>query len=180
MEEELRAVSRPAVTIACDIDGVIAPVDLAPAGCVELPRVMYDTHVLTRAVAALKRWHALGARVLWHSTWREPYTDELATTLTLPGFGTFASEEEFLLEDDSNTWWKLRAVQRWLREAPQDNSALLVWIDDDIADAIEQGEIDRATLEDPRLVVVSPTTQAGLTISEIEVVTSAAVSNMHC
>lgn len=158
------------VTIACDIDGVIAPVTARPdlRDCVELPHVNYGTHVLVRAVAALKGWHASGAQVTWHSTWRSPYTDELADALNLPAFEHFASEEEFLFEDGSNTWWKLRAIQRWLRERPA--GAQLIWIDDDIKEAVDQGEIDQQTLADPRLTIVSPELDRGLSAAWIRLI----------
>ncbi|WP_181273571.1 HAD domain-containing protein [Brevibacterium oceani] len=162
----------PTITIACDVDGVLAPVTLAdPApGCIELPRVNHGTQVLTRVVAALKGWHAAGAEVLWHTTWRSPYTDDLERTLSLPRFGHLASEDEFLRPDPPRSWWKLAAVERWLRDAPDD--ARLVWIDDDIDDAIVAGEVAGQTLRDPRLRIISPDSGAGLTAVEIDLVSS--------
>lgn len=157
----------PQVTIACDIDGVLAPVTLdAGKECIWLPKVNYGTHVLTRVVSALKYWHHLGARVMWHSTWRPPYTDELAEMLNLPSFEVFASDEEFLRPTPPERWWKLAAVERWLRESTSEDR--LIWIDDDIDYGISTGEITPSILEDPRLTILSPDTEIGLSQEQID------------
>mgnify|MGYP000850808742 FL=1 len=133
-------------------------------GCIQLPRVMHGTHVLTYVASALREWHHLGADVLWHTAWRSPYTDDLENVLRLSRMEAFASEEEFLRPESDACWWKLCAVQRWLREAADD--VLPVWIDDEI------GEHCRAKhLADPRLVVVAPEPKTGLTPEQISQIT---------
>lgn len=162
------------ITIACDVDGVIAPVTLVePApGCITLPRVNHGTQVLTRAVSALKGWVETGASVAWHSTWRGAYTDELARVLSLEGISTFASDEEFLHPTPEHSWWKLAAVDRWLRQRPADSDERLIWIDDDINDAIVAGEIAGEILADRRLQIISPDLSTGLTEVEIDFISS--------
>ena len=162
------------VTIACDIDGVLAPISLEPdlTTIIELPRVNHGTHVLLAGIRALKMWHHLGAVVSWHSTWRPPYTDDLARTVYLPDFPVFATEDEFLCpEPDERAWWKLSAIKRWLRDHPDAQTAQLIWIDDDIDDAIREGEISPELLDDPRLKIISPTPDTGLTAENITTVT---------
>lgn len=127
-------------TIACDIDGIIAPLldEISPT-CAELPYVNHGTHVLLHGIAALKKWHHLGAQIQGHSTWRPPYTDELAQAVRLPQFETFASEQEYLRPSPPDSWWKLAAVQRWLHQRPAHTRERLVWINDDIEEAVSSG-----------------------------------------
>jgi hypothetical protein len=159
------------ITIACDIDGVIAPVTADPdaAQCIELPRVMYGTHVLVRAIGALKKWDGLGARVLWHSAWREEYTRDLEFATCLPALEQFASEREFEHTPERD-WWKTTAIRRWLHQAGDDEQ--LIWIDDSIPEVAQHGHIPSDLIDDPRLTVITPEPHEGLTVEQIESVTT--------
>lgn len=187
------------VTVAIDIDGVLAPLvdwerdpklhEIATGWPFRsLQEVMLRTVVAEPVVQTLLELDAPGAcsaadapsvRVLWHSSWWLQAAEELAPALGLAhltgGLETmFATEDEYLgrstgaWADDS--WWKLRAVQRWLRDHPVDadgSHELLIWIDDDIAYSLEKGEISEGLTSDPRLVMVSPNTRTGIEPGEL-------------
>lgn len=119
------------------------------------------------------------ATVLWHTSWWLNAPEELAPALGLPGMTgglerMFATEDEYLGRVKEtwadSRWWKLRAVERWLDEHQVDDTGeheLLIWIDDDIAYAIEKGEIGEDLQRDPRLVMISPDTHIGIEPGEL-------------
>lgn len=155
------------ITIACDIDGVIAPLEpsLVAADTVELPHVCYGTHVLVSAIHALKNWSSKGATILWHTTWDHVETDELERLATLPHLDRFSTDEKFAAM--TPMWWKAASVQRWLDDAGLDDR--LVWIDDDIIDEFDG--IPVQVRSDRRLIMISPSPEIGLSKGEITHIT---------
>jgi len=117
-------------------------------------------------------------RVFWHSSWWLSAAELLAPALGLSGMSggverMFATEAELLGKPSSITsarWWKLAAIERWLHEHSITSAGeheLLIWIDDDINDAIASGEISTELQNDPRLVMISPGIHIGINPEEL-------------
>lgn len=116
--------------------------------------------------------------VLWHTSRWLDASERLAPSLGLPGLSggaerMFATKDEFLGLTGAakpSRWWKLVAIERWLHEHPVGAAGeheLLVWIDDDIADAVRSGEIPAELQNDPRLVMISPAIHTGMNPREL-------------
>lgn len=170
------------VTIALDVDGVVSPVtpvsNNRPAmsehdlGCsyTYLPDIMTGALVSDDVVATLQRLHQKPeVTITWHTSWWDSASEDLAPALNLPSFSMFATDEEYA--DSSGKWWKLAAVERWLRQARPNET--LIWIDDDIAEAKSLRDIPDWVLSDPRLITVSPSIRRGLTTGDLNFITSA-------
>jgi hypothetical protein len=126
---------------------------------------------------AVARSSSAGIEVLWHTSWWVDAPESLAPALGLTHLSgseekLFATKDEFLgkAPTSSSTWWKLAAVQRWLDEHPisaSDHHDLLIWIDDDINDAVRSGEISTQLQRDPRLAMISPSIHIGINPAEL-------------
>lgn len=159
------------LTIACDIDGVLQPMDPLQtrhlSSLIKLPDVQHGTILTQHAADALREWQRVpGVRLLWHTTWRSPYTDDLTEALQMPPIDHFATDEQFLRPVPGFMWWKLAAVVHWLRHTATADDHL-IWIDDDISDARENGEISDLVITDPRLHLISPSLELGLMPQDI-------------
>lgn len=174
------------ITVALDVDGVLLPlVDSDDASRHEretgwsftqlegqLPLTVAAAEVLSTIRQLVSEEAPIPTTVLWHTSWRYEASRSLAPTLDLPGL-TGGEETQFattLEYRNSSNWWKLAAVERWLREHPVQPDGTfdrLIWIDDDAADSIRSGEISRSLLEDDRLVIITPSIHNGIEPGEL-------------
>lgn len=178
------------VTVAIDVDGVVSPF-VDPLDPQRHERVTgwsfrsLPRRVMSRALVAEPIIQTLceltggekgrrdGVTVRWHTSWHLEASEVLAPALGLLGMtgGTeqlFATEEVWRATTDR--WWKLEAVKHWLHEHPvaaDGSHELLVWIDDDINDALASGEIGDDLVGDPRLVMISPGIHTGINPAEL-------------
>ncbi len=181
------------LTVAIDIDGVIAPV----ANAREIPdkpgafapqhddnawpddQYIYLTEVkfgtlVARPVCDLLMLFAAhpGIEPMWHSSWRESATKELAPALGVgETWPQLASVDEYR---QLSGWWKLEAVRRWLadHDRADQRDAHLLWIDDDASDAVAFGEIEQALVDHLQLTIITPNVFVGLTPEDLERITA--------
>lgn len=161
------------LTVALDVDGVLSPVcDPAPGvltpeppcsipgpyHAIPGPAGAFLVHDNVRATLQRLAAHP-GVHLTWHTSWREEADAVFREPLGLPSLPQFATTEEWL---STGPWWKLQAVTRWLDET-EGTPRRLVWIDDDILDAINTGEVSAKLLHHPRLTILSPALRVGLT-----------------
>jgi hypothetical protein len=109
-----------------------------------------------------KRLAALEADIVWLTTWGEE-----ANTWIGPLFGWEPLPVvERTDEDDKTSWWKSPAALRFLTEQP---TPPFIWIDDDLFDAVGNGEVrwlQDATL--PRHLLISPEYDVALVPSALD------------
>lgn len=170
------------LTVAIDIDGVVAPVT-TPDVLAELPvgvapwastdyvelDVMFGTLVAAPVRDLLIEFDQHPAVLpMWHSSWRENATDELA-----PALGVGETWQQFATQDEyrhATIWWKLAAVQRWLLKHRDQPDAHLLWLDDDVADSIRSGEVSPALVQHPQLTMIAPEFRHGLTPAHLDTI----------
>lgn len=162
------------VTIAIDMDGVIAPSGIAQN---ELPTswspaqffVINETYGMVAARPVRDLLIELDSHpeveASWHTSWREDvYTDLVPSLGAGETWPQFATRAEHRCLDQ---WWKLAAVRRWLDEHSDSPHDHLIWIDDDIAEAITSGEIDQSITSNTQLSMISPSHWRGLTSADL-------------
>lgn len=175
--------SLQSLTIAIDIDGVVAPVgtpevlaELHAGGAawaakeyLHFEKVMFGTLVAAPVRDLLREFDQHPAvHPMWHSSWRENATEELA-----PALGVGETWPQFATQDEyrhAAIWWKLQAVQRWLLEHADQPGAHLLWLDDDVADSIRSGEVSRALVQHPQLTIITPGVHYGLTPAHLDTI----------
>lgn len=142
------------VTILMDVDGVLndfhdpsnpkyTTYD-APNGF----KIAYDETILKRIL----EWHNQGvAEVKWLTTWCHDANKMLRKT-----FG-FDADLEVIGYDhwrrppaDYRDWWKLKAVQEYVNQNPDE---FIVWIDDDLRHESEALEFAGS---EPNIIITSP------------------------
>jgi len=189
------------ITVAIDVDGVVSPMvdprdplfhEVETGQAFRTLPAMLDAVVAEPIVQLLLELSGgesgdeapqrdLAAEVLWHTSWWLKAPEALAPALGLPGLTggierMFATRDEMLGRTGrpASEWWKLTAVERWLREHPvvDGRHELLVWIDDDLDSAITRGEISADLVDDPRLVMISPPLRAGMGPGELTLLRS--------
>lgn len=158
-----------------DIDGVINALSAGPV-VDAFPPEQWEQHVVHAMLPGLGRValqilvarpvldfvaavHESGrAEVLWHSTWRETATTDLAPLLGLPDIPISVAPEWH--ERPIAQWWKQPAAERVL-----DSGRPLVWTDDDIV----VYRPDPARFEGrPDVLLLSPDPVTGLTAADLD------------
>lgn len=100
------------------------------------------------------------ADIVWLSTWSARCRTEIEPALSFRhSYPTIDMPDDSFnrYANDPRTWWKARAVERWLAEHPHDRA---VWIDDDLA-APKTGAFFREKYGN-RLLLVAPEFARGL------------------
>lgn len=159
--------ARSPVRIFLDVDGVLNSYPVPePRFSRERRRAVsawaYELHFRPRIVTMLEKFvRRRYAQLVWLSTWSHLCTEELEPKL---GFTrTYAVEpmpdSSFnYYADDPHTWWKAKAVERFLRDNPDDRA---IWIDDDL---VHPETLDHfSTLFGTRLLMIAPEFESGLT-----------------
>lgn len=180
------------ITVALDVDGVIAPlVDPEDADRAAretgwsfspIPGLGDELIAADPVVATLRALDAMSSSsapltMLWHTSWWLEASRNLAPALELPAM-TGRLERMFATETERRTgypWWKLTAIERWLVEHPvraNGDHELLIWVDDDIEYAVRRREISLSMQRDPRLIRISPATHKGIEPGELALLRS--------
>lgn len=167
------------LTIALDVDGALSPITGMGTG---LPENTFDgwsyrvlsprnfgASVADEVIAALKSLRAAGASIEWHTSWDDRAQSGLGPEVELPDLELFADRSGL----PTDGWWKAAAVANWL-EATEGTDERLIWIDDDISEAVFAGEIPSSIIHHPRVSMVSPHSYWGLSPADLEAIVSAA------
>lgn len=170
------------LTIALDVDGTLSPVTGMGTG---EPANKFDNWtykvlsgrnfgaaVANDVVALLKTLARDGATIKWHTSWGDAAPNYLGPELDLPPFELFSP----VVGSSTARWWKMEAVEEWIA-ATEGTDQRLVWIDDDIDDAVFSGEIPSELLQHPRVSMISPNVYWGLSPSDLENLSQAAYSD---
>lgn len=170
------------LTIALDVDGVLSPITEAGSGTPEnafpdfeyriLSSKNFGAAVAEEVIATIQTLINDGVNVQWHTSWREMANECLAPELGFAPLDSFTDDETFR---NKQGWWKLEAVKKWIADT-EGTSKRLLWIDDDIADAVYSGEVTPDVLHHPRVSIVSPRAYWGLSPHDLEVIAHAAYS----
>lgn len=171
------------LTIALDVDGVVSPVTPAGSGTPEnvfdgwnyrmLSSRNFGAAVSEEVIALLKTLMSDGAKIKWHTSWREAAVTHLSPELEVPIFEQFAESDA---PHSTGGWWKLEAVQQWLKDT-EGTVERLIWIDDGIVDSVASGQIPSNVLHHPRLSMISPQTYWGLSPADLDDISGAAYTD---
>lgn len=118
----------------------------------------YRPHIVQLMERFLRRRHA---QLVWLSTWSRLCTEEIEPKL---GFTRRYAVEAMpdssfnYYADDPHTWWKAKAVEKFLRDNPDDRA---IWIDDDLVHTTTLEHF--TTLFGDRLLMIAPEYSTGLT-----------------
>lgn len=143
--------------IVLDLDGVLIPFDGPHDGWGRWERSAErsDLVVSREAVEAVED---LGAQVHWATSWAANANAVVSPFLGWP-------ELEILEKRTVPQWWKLGAVEAFLRRAPYGR---VVWVDDDLDRYIDDIQARLAgPLASGRLHLVCPDSAVGLTRSDL-------------
>ena len=164
---ELMVQAQSPVRIFLDVDGVLNSYPVPePRFRREKRKAVrawnYELHYRPHIVQLMERFvRRRHAQLVWLSTWSHLCTEEIEPKL---GFtGRYAVEpmpdSSFnYYADDPHTWWKAKAVERFLREHPDERA---IWIDDDL---VQPATLEHFTvLFGERLLMIAPEYSKGLT-----------------
>lgn len=160
--------------IALDVDGVVSPI----SGHSHFPEpalLFWDVEDFCQAQSPgsfglysakpvlefLREIHEEGrANIKWHTSWRENAPKILGPDLNLPDWPVFEDNGAW---KNSSGWWKLDPISALVKSGEK-----VIWVDDDINDAVVSGEISTSLIESPGLHIISPDVHVGLTKADLE------------
>lgn len=158
------------LTVALDVDGVLSPI--TPVGFGEPKNAFegWEYRILSErnfgaavgepVVKTLRDLVENGVTIKWHTTWGT-MADSLSEELDLPQF------EQFSQRTADAGWWKLTAIEKWV-VATEGTDERLLWLDDDIQDAVITAGVSRDVLHNPRVSILSPNVYWGLSPRDLE------------
>ena len=159
--------------IALDVDGVISPLggqDHFP----EAALVAWNADDLIQAKSSeafglyavkpvldfLSTVHNDGrAAIHWHTSWRTRAPKILAPDFKLPEWPLLNDNGAY---HSSKGWWKLDTIEATISEGHR-----VIWLDDDVSDAVNSGEIGLELTSNKNLHIVSPDVMVGLTQTDL-------------
>ena len=147
---------RPVILL--DVDGVLNACphrDPEKVGFTDFRVKLCDGFKITHSLEMGERLIALDADIVWLTTWENRSNTLIGPLFGWPEFPVLEGGEEWYRPG----WWKSTVAEKFIRENPRP----FVWIDDDLADAEDNGEIDWVGDVDLPHFGVAPLTTTGLT-----------------